>query len=282
MNLKSAQQQFREEGYLVYPGVFAGPELDRLLAACNRVLDQHTAEWDRENSNKDFMEMRHLNDPRWHRHNRDDFKLIMELIADPRCLGPVEQIFGEPSLFRCTSYFVNPRFGSLDGNWHRDTQFITKTEEEERALVKKNATSPRILDGVQFQIPLVDSEDIEYVPFSAARYDSPEEYYIRCADNRSHNREPGMPNALRLRLRAGDGAIFNANGLHRGRYHTDKHRRTLMLTYTPLSSPNEDFFSHQAWFTEPGHLAGLSPRAQAFFNEFITTYRKFWATARPD
>jgi len=280
MNTKSAQQQFREEGYLIYPGVFAGKELERLLAACNRVLDQHTQVWDREHPNEDFNNMRHVNDPRWHQAGLDDFKLIMETVADPRCLGPVEQIFQEPSLFRCTSYFVNPRRTSWEGEWHRDTQFGAKDEEEEKATLKKMANSPIILDGVQFQIPLVDSDDIEYVPYSAARFDSPEEYYIRCADNRSHQRDGNMPNALRVPLKAGDGVIFNANGLHRGRYHTDKLRRTLMLTYTPLSSPCADFFSDQPWFTEPGHLDCLSPRAKAFFNEFIATYRDFWAAQK--
>src|SRR5262249_10920056 len=153
---------------------------------------------------QDFTEMRHLNDPRWHRHTPDDFKLILEAVADPRCLGPVEQIFGGPSLFRCTSYFVNPRHASQDGNWHRDSQFVTANETDERAMTQRPAASGTT-GGVQFQIPLVDSEDIEYVPYSAGRYDSPEEYYLRCADNRAHNREPGMPNALRLRLKAGDG-----------------------------------------------------------------------------
>lgn len=279
MNPKSAQQQFREEGYLIYPRVFTGQELQNLLEACDRVLAQHTVEWDREHPNEDFNNMRHLNHPRWHRQSPEDFKTIMEAIADPRCLGPVEQIFGGRSLFRCTSYFVNPRFQSEEGMWHRDSQFGTPDHEEEKKLIQKMAQSGDT-GGVQFQIPLVDSDDIEYVPYSANRYDSPEEYHIRLADNQAHCREGGMPNAMRMHLKAGDGVIFNATGLHRGRYYSHIPRRTLMLTYTPLGSKECDFFSNQPWFLEPGHLDPLSPRAKAFFNEFIDTYRDFWTSPK--
>ncbi len=280
MNDKSARKQFFEEGYLVYPRIFEGQELERILAACNRVLEKHTEWHDRQHPKEDFTNMRHLNDSQWHRDGLEDFKTIMELIADPRCLGPVEQIFSGPSLFRSTSYFVNPRFKSAEGNWHRDSQFMTKSDEEEKDMLKRIWNDPTTGYGIQFQIPLLDNEDIEYVPYSAGRYDSPEEYHIRMADNQVHNREQGMPNALRVRLKAGDGVIFNPYGLHRGRYHVDKPRRTLMLTYTPRSFPLRDFFSDQPWFEEPGHLDPLSPRARVFFEDFISTYRDFWTAQK--
>lgn len=280
MNPKSARRQFFEEGYQIYPGVFEGAELKRLREACDRVLEKHTRVWDREHAGEDFTNMRHLNEPCWHRDGLDDFKIIMETIADPRCLGPVEQIFGGPSLFRCTSYFVNPRLKSAEGNWHRDSQFMVKGEEEEKAMLRRIWNDPTSGYGIQFQIPLLDNDDIEYVPYSAARYDSPEEYHIRMADNQSHNREDGMPNALRVSLKAGDGVIFNPFGLHRGRYHVDRPRRTLMLTYTPRKYVLNDFFTDQPWFEEPGHLDPLSPRAKAFFEDFIHTYRDFWAAQK--
>jgi len=91
----------------------------------------------------------------------------MEVCADPRCLGPVEQIFGGPSLFRCTSYFVNPRFKSEEGNWHRDSQFGGATPDEEKAELHRLRDQPTVTCGLQFQIPLIDSDDIEYVPYSA-------------------------------------------------------------------------------------------------------------------
>ena len=38
-------------------------------------------------------------------------------------------------MFRCTSYFMNPQSTSLDGEWHRDSQYETADEAAERALV---------------------------------------------------------------------------------------------------------------------------------------------------
>jgi hypothetical protein len=275
--LKSARKTFAEEGILFYPAIFEGDELERLRVACDYVLDQHMADLESrspEDANISHS-MRHLSQSCWHRQTREHWKVIMETVADPRCLGPVEQIFTQPSLFRCTSLFFNPRGGGMEGNWHRDPQFTHKEEAEVKAYLEsiKGASST---NGLQFQIALVDNDDVEYVPFSAARYDAPEEYKIRCEDDRSHNRESGMPNAMRVHLRAGDAVIFNPNGLHRGRYWPQNPRRTLMLTYTPSTQPHCDFFSKQPWMLEPGYLDGLSPRARVYFEEFIATYRDFW------
>ncbi|WP_164545606.1 phytanoyl-CoA dioxygenase family protein [Paenibacillus albus] len=281
MQLKSAYRQFREEGYIIYPEVFKGKELEQLLVACNSSLEQYTEAWDLEKPNTDFEVMRHLNNPRWHRDNQEYLTTIMEKIADPRCLGPVEQIFAGPSLFRCTSYFINHRFTSHDGGWHRDSQFMCSSDEEERRMLDQIRQSDfNDNAGIQFQIALIDNDDIEYVPYSANRHDSPEEAYIRLADNKSHNQEDGMPNAMRIPLKAGDAVIFNPYGLHRGRYHKDIPRRTLMLTYTRSTSVQFDYFSNQPWCAEPDYLNGLSPRATAYFQQFINAYHGFWESSK--
>ncbi|MBP1990969.1 phytanoyl-CoA dioxygenase family protein [Paenibacillus eucommiae] len=276
---KSSYRQFFEEGYLVFPQVFEGEQLAKLLVASNYVLEQFTEEFDKLNPGVDFYSMRHLNDARWHRETREHFKTIMEAVADPRCLGPVEQIFAGPSLFRSTSYFVNPRFTNKEGDWHRDSQFAVQSELEELEILKKIWSRDYSGGfGLQFQIALVDNDDVEYVPYSAGRFDSPEESYIRLADEKIHNRDAGMPGAMRIPLKAGDGLIFNPYGLHRGRYHHDIPRRTLMLTYTTLENPTYDFFSDQPWCEEPGYLDGLSSRAAAYFQQFADVYRDFWVS----
>jgi hypothetical protein len=280
-NLKSPHQVFHEEGILFYPKIFEGEELERLRIACEFVLGSFREELqstDPQNASTAIV-MRHLNDPHWHQEHREHWKVLMETVADPRCLGPVEQIFRGPSLFRTLSLFFNPQSGNKEGDWHRDQQFVLPSEVEVKEYFDQVSRGENnVLEGVQFQIALEETEDIEYVPFSAARYDSPQEEYIRCTDDRSHNREGGMPNAMRVRLRAGDAIVFNAAGLHRGRYHADKPRRTLMLTYTPRHKPTYDGYSYQPWILEPGHLNDLSPRARAYFEDFISTYCEFWQT----
>jgi ectoine hydroxylase-related dioxygenase (phytanoyl-CoA dioxygenase family) len=276
--LKSAHQLFWEEGLLFFPQVFEGEELQCLRQACETTLQRYLTDLDASDpGNKNSVVMRHLNDPRWHPTETTDWKVLMEAVADPRCLGPVEQIFRGSSLFRCTSLFFNPRFQSHEGNWHRDSQFIYQDED----LVKANATQ-RNLVGIQFQIALIDNDDLEYVPFSPSRYDSPEEYHIRCADDHKHSQEAGMPNAVRIPLRAGDAAIFNPNGLHRGRYYVDNPRRTLMLTYTPRDMPMCDYFSHQPWMVNEAYLSCLSRRARVYFDDFIQVYAESWKAAEDD
>ena len=273
--LKSAHQLFHEEGILIYPQVFEGEALERLRQACETVLDRYLADLDvTDPGSKNTVVMRHLNDPRWHPVDKTDWKVLMETIADPRCLGPVEQIFRGESLFFCTSFLFNPRFESFEGNWHRDIQFTLKDEERVKEIMPEPDTS-----GIQFQIALIDNDDLEYVPFSASRYDSPEEYYIRCADDRKHSCEAGMPNAMRIRLQAGDAVAFNPKGLHRGRYYRDNPRRTLLLTYTPRTMEVANYFSHQPWMEEESYLSCLSPRARAYFDDFIRAYAESWKTA---
>lgn len=277
--LKSPHQLFLEEGILFYPRIFEGEELARLREASEYVLEQYKDNM--EQSDPDGAEkavsMRHLIDSRWHREHREHWKVLMETIADPRCLGPVEQIFRGPSLFFTTSLFFNPRTGMQEGNWHRDHQFVLPSEEEVKAHYNRSRQDKETnMDGIQFQIALVDNEDVEYVPFSPDRYDSPQEYYYRVADNQSHNREDGMPNAMRIHQRAGDAIIFNPAGLHRGRYHSAIPRRTLMLTYSPRNRVINNYFTNQPWMLEPGYLDGLSPRARVYFEDFIGAYQGYW------
>ena len=278
-NLKSPTQIFNDEGILFYPRLFEGEELERLRDACEGILEHYYANARAQNpgGGENAISMRHLNDPQYTPDHPEDWRLIMETIADPRCLGPVEQIFRGESLFRTTSLFFNPRSDSFEGNWHRDHQFVLTDEDAVKAyFAAKQKDGPTTFEGIQLQIALVDNEDIEYVPFSPGRYDSPEEYYYRCADDRVHNTEPGMPNAMRIHQRAGDAVIFNPAGLHRGRYHIDKARRTLMLTYTPRQNPYNDYFSHQPWMLADGHLDAVSPRCRVYFQDFIDVYRDYW------
>lgn len=279
--LKSPRQIYAEEGILFFPQLFEDEELVQLREACERIYEKfmHDLETTAPEKVGGAHVMRHLNDPRYHDENGEDWKLIMEIVADPRCVGPVEQIFGGPSLFYTTSLFFNPREGREEGQWHRDQQFTLKDEEEVRHFFDEmQRTHEAALTGIQLQIALVDTEDIEYVPFSAGRYDSPQEYYVRCADDRTHNKEGGMPNAMRVHQRPGDAVAFNPAGLHRGRYYSEVPRRTLMLTYTPYDVRTDSYFSQQPWMLEPNHLDGLSPRARVYFEEFIAAYRDFWVS----
>ena len=71
--------------------------------------------------------------------------------------------------------------------------------------------------------------DVELVKGSHLRWDSPAEYHVRRADGGGNSTEL-MPGSTRIALEPGDCVCFNSWGYHRGRYHVDKPRRTLMFT----------------------------------------------------
>ena len=168
---------------------------------------------------------------------------------------------------------MNPLENSRDGNWHRDTQFHCPDEGHEKAMILSGEASGK---AIQMQIALAPSDDVEFVSGSHLRWDTPEEYQIRRADGGANSRSHEMPDALRISLQPGDAVAFNPYGLHRGRYHTSKTRRTLMLTYTKTSAPRYDYFSHQPWFLETGYMERLRPHTRAFFEPFVETYKTDW------
>jgi hypothetical protein len=235
----------------------------RLRRICDRVLER----WRRRDpetglaSDPNATVMRHLNHPAYFSAGAPGLEDVLGLAAHPKLIELGRLILGEQPMFRCTSYFMNPLDTSLDGDWHRDSQYMTPDEASERAMLLEGGDSG---DGVQLQVELVPSNDVELVPGSHLRYDTPAEYAIRRADGGRQNRSNHMPGALRISLGVGDAAAINSLGIHRGRYHTDKLRRTAMITYTKSSMPVFDFFSTQPWFLNPAYRARIPSDVRPF------------------
>ena len=282
------RSQMADEGCIFVPKL-----LDDRQVARMRVIGEHVlSQWRIRNpengkagiDDPSSLVLRHLNHPAYFVGRRAWLVELLDIVADPRVLETVREVFQDEVLFRCTSLFFNPLEKGRDGNWHRDSQFVTPTEEADRKMVERLAEEvkrTRKQPSIQLQIALVPSEDSEYVPGSHLRWDTPEEYYVRKADGEKHNESNLMPGAVRTHQEPGDAAAFNAFGLHRGRYHADKCRRTLMLTYTAMGAPRtSDYFSDQPWCLEPDYLEGVATHTRTFFERFINEYRAFWTRKR--
>lgn len=274
------QTQWENEGYVVVRKLFEPARAERLRAIADRIL----AQWRVENPETgkpggapSATVMRHLNHPGYFRQGATGLGELLDAVADPQVLTVAHTILGEEPLFRCTSCFFDPLENSRDGDWHRDSQFGTPDEAEEQKILAQLSRSGT---SIQLQIALAPSADVEVVPGSHLRWDTPAEYTIRKADGGKNNRSNEMPGALRLALDAGDAALFNPYGIHRGRYHTGRLRRTLMFTYTKRSAPYRDYFSNQPWFLEPGYLDEVKPATRAFFEPFVKMYQDFWLEKR--
>jgi hypothetical protein len=269
------ETDWRTRGYVVSRELIEPPHAAKLRVICDGILEQ----WRRRDpqtgrpGGADATVMRHLNHPSYFAAGAPGLEEVLALAAMPKLLDLARTILGEEPMFRCTSYFMNPLDTSLDGDWHRDSQYMTPDETAERAMLLEGGDTG---NGIQFQVALVPSDDIELVPGSHLRWDTPDEYAIRRADGGRHNRSNEMPGALRVALGAGDAAAINSLGVHRGRYHTDKLRRTVMLTYTKSSMPVFDYFSNQPWFSNPAYRARIPEQARPFYARFIDTYADFW------
>jgi hypothetical protein len=276
MNNQHLYDTWRERGYAIVPGLLEPARAERLRALCDLILAQwrvRDPQTGQPGDKPDATVLRHLNHLAYSVNAPERRVAILETAADPAVLAVARTIFGEEPMFRCTSLFFNTSDIDLDGNWHRDAQYMTQTEDEERAMIMNAGDGG---SGMQLQIALAPSEDIEVVPGSHLRWDTPEEHAIRKADGGAHNRSNAMPGAERVRQAPGDAVLFNAMCIHRGRYRREPLRRTLMLTYTKASEPWFDFFSDQPWFLEPGYLSGISPEATAFYGRFVAEYRPNW------
>jgi hypothetical protein len=89
-----------EEGYIHFPQLFRGKELQQLHEACEHILKKFTLEDELKNPDRDFTSIRHLHDPRWTEDAPHHFRTIMEVVADSRVTGIIEQALEGASLFK--------------------------------------------------------------------------------------------------------------------------------------------------------------------------------------
>jgi hypothetical protein len=272
-------RQWREQGYVVRRGVLDPARCVRLREIAERIWERaHERNAMTGAERSEFNALHYCHHPDYLRGRPEDRRDLLEAGADPEVLDFARRIHGEEPLFRGLSLWFSPAHSSSDGHWHRDTQFVHQDEADEFAHFGSFAENYG--NGMQMQIALVPSDDSEYVPGSHLRWDTPEENAIRRADGAKNWRSNAMPGAVRVPLGVGDAVAFNPIGLHRGRYHVDKLRRTFMVTVNRTSRPQSDVFADQPWFLEPDYTAGLSPLASAFYQRFVATYRSFMLASR--
>eukprot|EP01051_Picozoa_sp_SAG22_P001972 SAG22_NODE_83_length_21704_cov_58.556584_15_plen_347_part_00 len=277
--------QWREQGFVVLRALFAADRAAQLAAISERIAAQWrdcSPETNLPGGDADATCMRHLNHPDYFERGADRIAML-EAVADERVLGVCEAILGERACFRSTSFFMNPESSSTNGHWHRDAPLdnvpkspVPTAEEED--LIRANVGGGGAAGGcVQLQVALVPSDDVELVPASHLRWDTPAEWECRLGGGGANRREDGlMPGAERIALSAGDALAFNPFCHHRGRYHADKKRRTLMISMRARRLPLYDYFSDQPWCEDDGYLSGLSQGAARFWREFIADYSAQW------
>ena len=267
--------QLREHSYAVVRSLFDAATTERLREICERVLEQwrRAPRCDNPLVGPQANYMRHLNDPEYHRGHPGDLAFLLNAMGSPQVVEPLSAALDEEFLFAMTSLYFNPTGESQDGFWHKD-----KIGEE--ADVSRR---PETGAGLQMQVALVPTDDLELVPGSHSRDYSPEEHAICVADGETHNRSNDMPGAVRLHQEPSDAVLFTQLCIHRGRYHTDKLRRTLMISVKKRAAAEFtmrqrglDYGSDQPWFLMSKYFDGVNEDARAFFQEFVDFYTPHW------
>jgi ectoine hydroxylase-related dioxygenase (phytanoyl-CoA dioxygenase family) len=270
-----APAALKEQSYAVVRGLFDLETAARLHQICERVLAQWRSAPRHDNPlvGPQANYMRHLNDPEYHRDHPDDLAFLLNALGAPQLISAIAEALDEEFFFFIASLYFNPAGQSQDGFWHKD-----KIGDE--VDIAQNAATG---SGLQIQIALVPSDDLELVPQSHLRDYTPAEHAICVADDARNNRSNDMPGQVRVSLQPGDAAMFSQTCIHRGRYHKDKLRRTLMLSVKKkvvaahsLRQRGLDQYSDQPWFLLPDYLNGVNPEARAFFQEFSDFYAPHW------
>lgn len=253
---------WNQQGYLVLPEFLDATAIASLQAICDRILSKLRQ---RNAQANDITNIAFLTSPQYFENHADELVMLLEFIADSKILELIENVTGETPLFHNTQYFPEPLHHSWEGAWHRDCQFGADSIAAEQARMRQ-------VTGLHFRVAFEPDEQLEYVPGSEARWDTPEEQRIRLGANPTR---PDMPDRQRIHLNPGDACLFNAWGIHRGTYRSDRPRRTLDLIYG-IGGPCDWAVPAPTCFTKPEIVNALSDRAQAFFQRFIDAYAPFW------
>ncbi len=271
---RSRRASWDADGFIVARNLIPVAGAAEILTACEHAKESWSrceAHYGRSVADDTIASMRHVNHPAYYPDNPDGYRSVANVVGDHRIVDLVANVLGERPAYFCTTYWFNPRAGGRQGGWHRDSQFQAGSDEEERAAL---ALPGRV--AVHLQLALVPSEDVEVVPGSHLRWDTPEEHAIRKAVISRAWESDQMPSAVRVRLGAGDALVLDPRTIHRGRYLVESPRRTLMVSYSRETSPIvHDYFTHQPWLLAADATEGLAEATRAMLGQFISKYRCF-------
>lgn len=266
MNGAPLREGWERDGFVVVRRLFDAGRVAELREVCDEIFAQWLAESPDPAAAADYTNMAFLTEPRFLDAHPRRRATLLGAVADEAVLALVSRISGRELLFFNTQYFFEPATATRPGDWHRDQQFDAADEQTERERMRATV-------ALHAHLALLPDDNLEYVPGSHARWDTPEESSIRRGAGGAAKNSDRMPGARRVRLGAGDAVFFSPWGIHRGRYLAGVPRRTLDVIY---SEPNGWVTPPPTCFLRPGALDGLTPKARDFFTRFVEAYRERW------
>jgi ectoine hydroxylase-related dioxygenase (phytanoyl-CoA dioxygenase family) len=266
------RSQWNKKGYVVIPRLFDAARVEELREICDRILEQWIDESTHPEAAANSTNMAFLTEPRYFERQPERRRILLNAIGDETILSVLSNFMDGAPLFHNTQYFFNPATETRGGDWHRDQQFGAADETVEKLRMKEAV-------GIHAHIALLPDDNLDYVPGSHLRWDTPSELEIRKGLNGQKKNSSLMPKAERITLETGDAVFFSAWGIHRGNYVAGVPRRTFDIIFG--TSPGW-FTPPPTCFLESNALDDLTPPAHNFFARFIETYRDKWLKGEYD
>lgn len=263
------KQQWNKQGYLVIPQLFSSVLVEELRTICNRIFQQWVNHSSEPEKFANLTNLAFLTEPDYFIDDPEKLIVLLNAIAHPKILNILAQIVEPDLIFHNTQYFFNPASYTRNGDWHRDQQFTADDEETEQLRMKTTV-------GIHVHIAFLPDNNLEYIPGSHQRWDTPQEREIRKGLNGKQPNSSEILNSHRINLNPGDAVFFDAWGIHRGNYIAEIPRQTFDIIYGTFC---DWCIPSPTCFLQPNLLDKLTPQAQAFFQKFINTYHHHWIKA---
>jgi hypothetical protein len=259
-------------GYFVVRGFAEPDEICDRRRSCDVVLDQIRAESNDLGHSK--ANIAYLTEPRYFTGDRHALNRLLEFVGSVRVRNLISGLSHPDEqrlLFHNTQYFHEQTMGDWDGNWHGDTQFCIPDAEAERQFALTTT-------AVHFRVAFVSDDRLEFVPGSHARWDTTDEYQIR-KGSVPNGLMPAQIESLSKRVTL---ASFTL-GVFIGALTVELPSAERWTSSTALDRASSDLlYRPQLASRIPRYLGCLSPDARRFFEDFVSTYRRYWTPLPTD
>ena len=210
---------FRQHGYLVVD-VLTDSELPPLRAAFERLVTKQRSVWKQHSDTAAHWQTGAQ--PRIMNYDRlvedVDTARTVELLFEPRTMGICRELMGGADV-GCACYMLmcSPQLDHGPAHWHRD---IHPYNQAPLAALREDmrVNGPALL---QWNLALYNDDVLWVVPGSHRRPNTHEENVSLLANNRAKI----SPEALQVKLKAGQGVLYTNTILHWGSNYSPKLRR---------------------------------------------------------
>ncbi len=213
---------WERDGFFVVSGLFDPERVAALAEACDHVLAQVRA--NAKGAGHTTTHIAGLFAPDHFAGRPDLLARLVRFASSPEVVG-LTHALGRPDegplTLRTAHYFHEPSARDQDGEWHRDG-------DEVQLPIDPASSRPPRATRLRFRIAFARDANLEIIPGSHLRQDTPEETRLRRGAARTSG---NIPSAVRVALEAGDVCVFDTWTIHRGCYRRGIPRRTLDLVF---------------------------------------------------